>query len=554
KLLVWIIGGVLLFWHFYNSSQNTNPFFLIGGITLIVFFTLAVFATTESTPLYFESIITGFAHRDMMYHASLIESIVQNGIPSTGVHGTPFINYHWGSHYMIAGLQGLIGVRALPFLNIVYPAVFIPLFLKLLFKVFRSLALFRRVKVYNPLFFLAFLSVLYSIGFIRISTVGSVSFNLSFIFLFLLTLSIVDYKDDSSSGISRHLFYLYCTLLLVIISISKISTGFLSVIAAGYLLLRLEHRKTKYLWILGSGLFIAIIVYLYIFPFRRLADIQMNQSFFVFIYSSIFNWLTLFFSNTFGFISHFIGLLIVVTYLLKKYQIRNFKDLKALYLSKENIDLETIALISLIAIFVTPFLTSKADISFFILVPLTLSIIYAGIYLMAEFEKFNSKRIFLQIYLLAIVLMSVISRPDISESHFYTEEIKEQLNQLTDNQEILKEFITEINSLRDTYQDEKIAIYIPPSEDWYYHSQTHRPISSSFIVPAVAGISMISGIPEFILDSDRNTYGFSYYDEYTDLPFSTVEQAIRHGKKINYHKLFVYQVHQNSLRKEVYDL
>ncbi|MDR9366508.1 MAG: hypothetical protein RI575_14325, partial [Balneolaceae bacterium] len=49
KLLVWIIGGVLLFWHFYNSSQNTNPFFLIGGITLIVFFTLAVFATTEST-------------------------------------------------------------------------------------------------------------------------------------------------------------------------------------------------------------------------------------------------------------------------------------------------------------------------------------------------------------------------------------------------------------------------------------------------------------------------------------------------------------------------
>lgn len=554
KLLVWIIGAVLLFWHFFNYSKNTNLFFLVGGTAIMAFLTLAVFATTESTPLYLESIITGLAHRDMMYHASLIEVISTTGIPSTGLHGTPSINYHWGSHYIIAGLQGLIGVQALPFLNIVYPAVFIPLFFKLLFKVFRKLSLFRRVEVYNPFFFLAFLSVLYSIGFLKLSTVGSVSVNISLIFLFLLILSIVKYKDDRSSGISRHLFYLYCTILLVIISISKISTGFLSVTSAGYLLLRLDHRKTKYLWILGSGLFIATIVYLYILPFERFSDFQTNQSFLVFIYSSIFNWLRLFFSNTFGFISHLVGLLIVITYLLKKYQIRNFKDLKTLYLSKKIIDLESIVLISLFAIFATFFLSSGGEVNFFILIPLTLSIIYVGIYLMTEFEKFNSKRILLQVYLLAIVLLSVISKPGISESHFYTQEIKKQLNQLTDNQEVLKEFVEEISSLRYSHYDEKIAIYIPPSEDWYYLSQTHRPISSSFIVPAVTGISMISGIPEFILNSERKTYGFGYYDKYTDLPLSTVEQAIRHGKKMEYNKLLVYQADQKSLRKETYDL
>lgn len=52
-------------------------------------------------------------HQDTLFHASLIQSILNFGYPSTGQHGVPFLPYHALSHYVDAGIVSLVGVEPL---------------------------------------------------------------------------------------------------------------------------------------------------------------------------------------------------------------------------------------------------------------------------------------------------------------------------------------------------------------------------------------------------------------------------------------------------------
>lgn len=335
---------------------------------------------------------------------------------------------------------------------------------------------------------------------------------------------------------------------------SKISTGFLATSACGYLLLRMDKKYTKYFWLLGSGFVISVFVYIYILPSERFTDITYNSSLPVSIYSYIYEWSLLFNSNKFGFLSNFIGLIIITTYLIKTFKIRSTTDLKHLISTNNIIDLELILVISLLAFFASFFLSSSSDIYYFLIVPLNISVIYIGTYLMVQFNKFNSKQIILKWYLLGIVILSFVSRPDILNSYFYTQEIKNEYRQLTDDQQILQNFIADVSALKNIYNNKKIAIHIPHSESWYYHSQIFRPISSPFIVPAVTGITLISGIPEFIQTSKRKNYGFAYYRQTSFLDYTNIEKILHRARELNYEILIIYEVKNDNLESIIFEL
>lgn len=51
-------------------------------------------------------------HQDSVFHISLIQSILNNGYPSTGQNGVPLVPYHVLSHYVDAGILAITGLQA----------------------------------------------------------------------------------------------------------------------------------------------------------------------------------------------------------------------------------------------------------------------------------------------------------------------------------------------------------------------------------------------------------------------------------------------------------
>lgn len=63
---------------------------------------------------------------DTLYHSSITAMIKTYGVPSTGVHGLPVLQYHTGSHWLFAQSSHLLRMSPLNFYQLGYPIIFVP--------------------------------------------------------------------------------------------------------------------------------------------------------------------------------------------------------------------------------------------------------------------------------------------------------------------------------------------------------------------------------------------------------------------------------------------
>ncbi len=555
KTLIWLLGILLLVWHIFRSKEKPSVILFFSGLALFGFLTLMIYSTREFTPLFLESIISGLAHRDFLYHSSLSEIFAQTGVLSTGLHGTPFINYHWGSHVMISGLKGLIGTKAITFYGVFYSAVMIPLFMKTLFGVIDKALKARNLEShFNPLVIFTILFIFFSVNLLSITIISSVSSVVSFIFLFILIICISDYSISSNA---REIpFYLMCLLLILIISVSKISTGFLTTIGVAYLLFRYSNKLNKYLWIFGGGVFLAAIMYLFVAPLERLPVEEEVQKSFLQYLDAFYSSLLIVWSGRYGFISNLFVLILVLAFILRTESIKRFRDFVNLYKLKKYVDFEIIVIITFFGILASFFVQYTSDVRYIMMAQMCLALIYLIIFFSLSIENFKSSNRVLTVFLLFLILVSMVSRPEIlGNSYHYNQAIRAQMSDLEGDQMIVKEMIDDLWQKGTLDSGDRVAIYIPKTEDWYYQSQTLRAMSSTFIVPAVSGIPMISGIPDFIIESERQTYGFAYYNKFDNLPLHSVEQAIFYASSKGFSKLVKYKKNnEGDLLKNVIDL
>jgi hypothetical protein len=78
-------------------------------------------------PLFDEEFSLGRNDNDIYFHATLAAMIQVHGVPSTGLHGIPYIPYHYGGQVIAAGLCNLTGVHPMDF----YVVILVPLFYSL---------------------------------------------------------------------------------------------------------------------------------------------------------------------------------------------------------------------------------------------------------------------------------------------------------------------------------------------------------------------------------------------------------------------------------------
>ena len=128
--------GILLFvffLYFHLRYLHKGKYFLV-----ILMFALALsgwaigvlWGRNLLNPLYLERMALGKIPIDAVFHSSVVSMIKAHWIPSTGLDGVPYLQYHWGSHYIFAQISKLLNLNSVDFYNLAYPVIFTPFIIR----------------------------------------------------------------------------------------------------------------------------------------------------------------------------------------------------------------------------------------------------------------------------------------------------------------------------------------------------------------------------------------------------------------------------------------
>ncbi|CAA9213261.1 MAG: hypothetical protein AVDCRST_MAG56-63 [uncultured Cytophagales bacterium] len=278
--LTWLIAGtgfVLAAIQWYSFFAAT-PFYRFCYLILLgLLFNLWVLSNTLR-PALLEGVVAGITHIDLWFNISVAQMLKSYAIPSTGLDGTPWLYYHYGSHWYFALLSKLMGVAVRNVYEVGYPVIVVPVF----FQAFLHFALYiRRVVLGSdapgkPLrfsFWLLFLCIflqviknLYSGVMLGYSFLESESFVLGLTFMFFFFSGCVLYWTNRGHYHPAWLPGLLLVILpvfVVILGFLKISVLYVMCSLAGYLFLRLGLYKKPLGWIsLAVLVALSLVVYL----------------------------------------------------------------------------------------------------------------------------------------------------------------------------------------------------------------------------------------------------------------------------------------------------
>jgi hypothetical protein len=71
----------------------------------------------------------GSVHQDTLFHASIASMLADRNIPSTGLHGTPFLHYHFFSHWLIGHAARCLGLSIYSTYCVINSVLIVPLVL-----------------------------------------------------------------------------------------------------------------------------------------------------------------------------------------------------------------------------------------------------------------------------------------------------------------------------------------------------------------------------------------------------------------------------------------
>jgi len=191
-------------------------------------------------------------HQDSVFHVSIIQSILNKGYPSIGQHGSPVLIYHVLSHYMDAFILYLTGLEPYDSYGLFFH-----------FKIFLLIStittfiayVFRKVKAY--IFLIALLLILPII----IGTWHAIgSHGLWFTSIFLLFSSPLVFNIITKDEESSLLDFIIIFLIIIVITLGKVSTGFMYASFIGFYLL-LKYPKKLEVYLMGTGWLLFFFIY-----------------------------------------------------------------------------------------------------------------------------------------------------------------------------------------------------------------------------------------------------------------------------------------------------
>jgi hypothetical protein len=128
-----ILGPVCLLitvfrWLLHPDHISIKILLIVGSGLFAIWVGSTIWGSNYHSNLYLEKLVSGSPIIDTLFHASISSTIKTYGIPSTGLHGTPYLPYHAGSHWIFAQISRLLHLNSLTFYMLGYPIIFIPFF------------------------------------------------------------------------------------------------------------------------------------------------------------------------------------------------------------------------------------------------------------------------------------------------------------------------------------------------------------------------------------------------------------------------------------------
>lgn len=478
-------------------------------------------------PLSAEGIALHAAHEDQIYESAIAQMIDTYGIPSTGLNGTPFIPYHFGSQWIILQFSKIMGTSPLTFYQLGYPIIFIPLFFLSFFRLVYETRKLLHINLSISWQFWIILSI-FLIGIFPIRIIGildfvifySESYLISVIFLFFL-LSIFFHLARKQRTVSFASILIFMPASLVLMGLLKISTMYLLFSLYLYLLIRQKVFSIRKI------LSIAAISFMSIFIINRFISSQSYSDSLRFELFDFVKYNVIPFWKVFFIPYHYFFTLLYVYFRLNYLSIKTFSELKKNILKNKIIDLEILIILSVIGFIPgTFFHIDTSGAIYFTDIQKELAIVF----LAAWVPQFSKKIKFFPLRKLITVnnclLLFLIVPVSVS---FYKLNFSMPIRNFFHKSNIVKnaianqnlstksqfEMINLLQNLRQIPRNEKkdTLLFIPRSNVSYWNLLSCY--SVPFVAPALSGFAMVDGIPQ----NKCTIIGFGY--EYYKYPQTT---------------------------------
>lgn len=543
-----------------KSRTVTSSDYGLITIILTVFTSLMILINYSSgfqSPLFFEKILSGTAHRDILFHAGISGASSTYMIPTMGLHALTEFKYHWGSHMTFGGLAALIDVNSIVFYNIAYPVIFIPLFFKYFFRLLES-SVANIVNGTGSLVITVLLGVILWSSGILYHTFWSESTVLAFIFSFAYVILVLEYIKDRESSFLP--FFLFSLLAAALILASKISNGLILIAGFSYLYLRTgqESFRIRAVYLTVSTILLYLFFDGYLYLDGRIPEFDPNMSF-KHTLIHLFSRYQTYWLVSFGVLDYMSGILLFLGGLLFVHKITDLRQFLQLLRNRESMLLETILVMNISALLFGIYASGHArDVQFFMLPHIYFSVIvlltwsHRGIMSALGSARQDVRlKWFIGLFLLITV---TVSRPE-AYSHFIEYSIvNNSISEPDVDRDKLQHLIIELESKRRSEFTSKDALFIPPTEGWYYDSQSEGVIGSPFVAPAVSGLTLIGGVPEKIFYTDFTNFGFGYFLNKGNIIYFEVDDAADYARSVGFDRLFVYRAVDGEIDTQIVEL
>jgi hypothetical protein len=549
---IWVGAALLIIWSIWNIRNSFNVVPLLLAAILGFILVLDLFHSEGVTPLFYERIVLGTGFIDTLNHAAISNIFSQHLASSTGVDGIVHYSYHWGSHALFGGLKNLVGVDSIAFYNVVYPAIFLILLFKVLFNFIARIGTYYENFPLNGTMILVVMLIVFSVELFvtRVFTwMESTTVANIFMILYLNLLFVYSKRDQEVKAT----FFMFTFLILMLISIVKISHGFVLTAAIGYLALRFHANWKMFLSLTISGLALLWIVLNYVLFFDQVADVSRNLSGNLLIYY-IFKRMEVFWSNSGMSWSYFAGILVSVLGLLRLGYLTSFKSLKNAFLERKMIPFELLILMNILGLAGAVIVSEHGlDVFFFLSLQLLLSTLFVIYLVVQKVHKYELKSWYVTILSFVIFAMALVSRPEMIDHMVRKGSYLRDLQEMSSGRQHLHALMGDLMLQSRRLDAKKTAIYIPQSEHWYYASQSNM-ISAPFIAPSLSGFVLIGGISEQIWFSEISRYGYNVYRNRREVLIYDVNEAMNQAKLHEFESLLVYRVEDGALKSTLIDL
>lgn len=246
----------------------------LGAVGIGIFLASAVWGLTPHgsaylNPLFMERLVAEPKGLDTLFHADVANMMLTYQQASTGLHGVPYLAYHYASHWLFGGLSQLIDVDILGFYQI-QPILFYPLFiyalmlfgcrLRLWFGIPRLLSEDRWVWLFLPIGLIGVFPYYnqLNVGILWDRYVSSESYLLALTVLFILMNMILIVIERVQSlkkvptSIDLIAIFLVIPAIAVLIGFLKISVLFVFMCAYGYAFIKLGWYRSVVM-LIGFG-------------------------------------------------------------------------------------------------------------------------------------------------------------------------------------------------------------------------------------------------------------------------------------------------------------